>query len=103
MVTAVHGRAKLDGNKLTITVETETRGLVTETYHVERITPHPAVAFAAFRLTKLQGGASSERYDVHHDSYGLSCDCSDFLWRRERAGLPCKHCAAVAAVGLLGN
>ncbi len=101
MTAAVHGRAKLVGDRLTITAETQTRGLVTETYAVARLEPHASVARAAFRLTKLAGGAPSERYDVREDSYGLSCDCADYLWRRDGTGLGCKHIQAALAVGLL--
>lgn len=73
-----------------------------KTYTVRRLSPHPAVALIAWRLTR-KDGPDSEAYDVHEDGFGLHCDCPDFNYRREPHGQLCKHCLALQAVGLVGR
>ncbi len=93
------GRAKLAGNRLTITVQ-RIKGPHTEQYRVIRLNPHPAVAFEGIRLRKADGSS----FDVHRDAYGISCECQDFQARRSRVGQKCKHILALVAVGLMeGN
>lgn len=66
-----------------------------------RIEPNPGGAFdvsRAYRLRKRDGTA----YDVARTDYGLTCDCPDFIFRRD--GLDpsgCKHLKAMVAYGLL--
>lgn len=90
------GRAKLVGDRLTITVN-RLKGQHTEQYRVIRLNPHPAVAFEGIRLRKDDGSS----FDVHRDGYGLSCECQDFQGRRQRVGDRCKHLLALVAVGLM--
>ncbi len=66
-----------------------------------RVEPNAAEAYAvmkAYRLNKADGTA----YDVAWTDHGLTCDCPDFIFRRD--GLDpagCKHIKAMVAYGLL--
>ena len=66
-----------------------------------RVEPNPAEAYAvmkAYRLSKPDGTA----YDIARTHHGLTCDCPDFIFRRD--GLDpdgCKHIKAMVAYGLL--
>lgn len=52
----------------------------------------------AYRLRKSDGTV----YDVSSGRFGIACTCGDHTFRREgRTASPCKHGAALAAVGLL--
>jgi hypothetical protein len=59
--------------------------------------PDPDAASKAYRLRKSDGTA----YHVAQTVNGPSCDCPDFTFNRD--GIDpggCKHCRALAAVGL---
>src|SRR5262245_8096363 len=64
---------------------------------------HPFAAEApevgrAYRLRKADGTV----YDAAEMAGGAICSCPDFIFARDgRANGPCKHLAALAAVGLL--
>jgi hypothetical protein len=68
-----------------------------------RVEPNPAEADAvrkAYRLSKPDGTA----YDIARTHHGLTCDCPDFIFRRD--GLDpdgCKHIKAMVAYGLLDH
>lgn len=67
-------------------------------YAVERLTCHPEIGSRAFRLTKPNGVG----YDVAQTEYGPTCDCPDFVFRRD--GLDpdgCKHVRALVDIGLI--
>jgi len=67
-------------------------------YLVVPVATDPQVANVAWRLVKEDG----TQYTVHLDGRGVHCTCWDHIVRREnveREG--CKHCRALAAVGLL--
>lgn len=82
----VQGRAKL---RLTINQGD---------YQVSNLNPHPAVAFAAWRLTKPDGTS----YEVAVTGYGPTCSCPDYVWCREHKDPKgCKHVAALRALGLI--
>jgi hypothetical protein len=69
-------------------------GIDDQLYRVCRIGP------AAFRLTKM--GPEVLVYDVASVAGDIHCDCGDFVHRREGITRePCKHGAALAALGLL--
>jgi hypothetical protein len=94
----VVGKATLVGDTLVILVTTETRGPVESFYRVKRIDADPAVAAAAFRLTKLTG----EIYDVSALPHGPECTCEDFYFcRLYKDPKGCKHVAAMRIVGLI--
>jgi hypothetical protein len=62
------------------------------------VRPNVGAACVAFRLKKADGTV----YDVARTLHGLTCDCPDFLMRRDGidpAG--CKHIKAMVACGLL--
>ncbi|HEU5116418.1 MAG TPA: hypothetical protein VFT74_07035 [Isosphaeraceae bacterium] len=64
-------------------------------YQVERLTH---ASDRAYRLSKEDG----LRYDVTETAYGASCDCPDFIFRRD--GLDpqgCKHVRALRMYGLV--
>jgi len=67
-------------------------------YRLRRHDPHPGVAKKAWRLEQKDGKV----YDVALTERGhWSCTCQDFIFRRQNAPEPCKHCAALRAFGLL--
>lgn len=68
-------------------------------YTVIPIEADPEVAMVAWRLTSMAGKV----YDVRRDEHGFpSCDCYDFLYRREnRDPKGCKHVAALVATKLM--
>lgn len=49
---------------------------------------------------KKQSG-DKETYHVERRKGQVSCDCHDFLNRREPHGTVCKHCSAIIEKGLL--
>ncbi|MDG3002571.1 hypothetical protein [Paludisphaera mucosa] len=57
----------------------------------------------AFRLIKAKNRrGSGPIYDIAEHSYGVTCDCPDFIWKREGLDpLGCIHIRAMRAVGLL--
>jgi hypothetical protein len=68
-------------------------------YQVRRVGCDAAVGVRAFRLLSDAG----DLYDVlEHRRHGPSCDCPDFIFRRD--GLDpegCKHVRALAGCGLI--
>lgn len=67
-------------------------------YHVRPIVIDPVLADRAFQLTKPDGNS----YNVSQTRYGLTCDCPDFIYRRD--GLDpagCKHIRALVSCGLV--
>lgn len=67
-------------------------------YAVRKIDCDPLIGDQAYRLLKADGNC----YDVIQTRYGPSCDCPDFLFRRD--GLDpagCKHIQALVACGLI--
>ena len=85
----VHGKAKLDGNQLTVTVTLKSGREVTTTYTVERIE-------RTIRLTK-QDGATYEVSFNRRDQ--PRCSCGDLTFRDREGG--CKHLRSLVAVGLI--
>lgn len=93
-------RAPVTGRcQLTLTViVTNARGLdVAKEYDLTFLDPHPCVASRAWRLTTAAG----DTYDVWLTRHGAECTCPDFIWCRQNAPKPCKHCCALQAKGLL--
>lgn len=67
-------------------------------YLVRPILADPLLARRAFQLTKPDG----TRYDVSQTRHGASCDCPDFIYRRDGLDpLGCKHIRALVACGLI--
>ena len=69
-------------------------------YRVRPVRDDPGAASRAFRLNKLDGTL----YDVEQTPFGPTCDCPDFIFRRD--GLDpsgCKHVKALVAEGLIGS
>jgi hypothetical protein len=67
-------------------------------YRVRPLRGDPATAARAFRLNKPDGTL----YDVAQTVFGPTCDCPDFIFRRD--GLDpagCKHVKALVAEGLI--
>ena len=67
-------------------------------YAVRPIASQDDAVSTAYRLTS-KGGI----YDVAHTVHGPTCDCPDFIFRRD--GLDprgCLHIRAMRAVGILG-
>lgn len=67
-------------------------------YRVEPLRDAPGAAARAFRLNKQDGTP----YDVAQTPFGPTCDCPDFIFRRDGidpAG--CKHVRALVAEGLI--
>jgi hypothetical protein len=59
-----------------------------------------SAALKAYRLTKTDGTA----YDAALTVHGLTCDCPDFIFRRDGIDPEgCKHIKAMVAFGLLDN
>jgi hypothetical protein len=70
----------------------------TAPYHVRPVLADPVLARRAFQLTKPDG----TRYDVSQTHYGLTCDCPDFIYRRDGIDpLGCKHIRALVSCGLV--
>jgi len=81
---------------LTLTIKDKGRSTA---YGVRPIDPGFA-GVKAFRLTKQAG--EGDVYDVVQTLDGIRCDCADHVFRREgNSANPCKHGAALVAVGLL--
>jgi hypothetical protein len=67
-------------------------------YSVRPLRSDPFLAQRAFQLTKPDGSI----YDVAQTHHGATCDCPDFIYRRD--GLDpagCKHVRALVACGLI--
>lgn len=67
-------------------------------YQVKPTAAEASVAIRAYRLSKADG----TDYDVAQTVHGLTCDCPDFIFRRD--GLDpegCKHIKAMVTYGLL--
>jgi hypothetical protein len=68
-----------------------------------RVNPNQAegsAALKAYRLTKADGTA----YDAALTVHGLTCDCPDFIFRRDGIDPEgCKHIKAMVAFGLLDS
>ncbi|WP_435016550.1 hypothetical protein TA3x_004119 [Tundrisphaera sp. TA3] len=68
------------------------------TYELARLDCDASIGRKAFRLTKRDGVA----YDVAETVHGPTCDCPDFIFRRD--GLDpdgCKHIRALVDSGLI--
>jgi hypothetical protein len=68
-------------------------------YRVRPLHEGKGPAVRAFRLNKMDGTL----YDVEQTPFGPTCDCPDFIFRRD--GLDpagCKHVKALVAEGLIG-
>ena len=118
----VHGVARLDGDRLTITTSAK-RGKKmvpnVQTYLVENLCPDERVANPAWKLTKgvfvkaacdmsaaaLESGAdeefkpSGEVWTVSVGEYGPECSCPHATFRTN--GAQCKHIGSAIAVGLI--
>lgn len=81
---------------LTIAMYQRNKLRVTD-YHVSRIDSHPNVADPAFELVKEDG----EVYHVAMDEFGYTCSCPHYVYRGHNSEIPCKHCMALVAVGLI--
>lgn len=67
-------------------------------YLVRPVLADPCLARRAFALTKPDG----TNYDVVQSHHGPTCDCPDFIYRRD--GLDpagCKHVRALVSCGLI--
>jgi hypothetical protein len=86
----VHGRVRLIGNQLTITVIRKSGRQVTETYTVSR-------SERTIGLTKVDGSF----YDVSFDQVDEPrCSCGDLTFRDREDG-ECKHLKALRFWGLI--
>ena len=116
------GRASYKGGILTITTLAK-RGTKTVEhtchYRVQNVHPTPSVATVAFSLTKgeieLIPGLNddgemietplftpgAEVYHVAKTEFGPTCSCAHATFRGHNSRVPCKHCLACQAVGLL--
>ena len=90
------GTANYKNGVLTITTRRHGKPFVVA-YAVEDVRPDPRVASPAFSLTKEDG----EVYHVSVNEWGPACSCPDATFRGHSLEVPCKHCLAMAAVGLL--
>jgi hypothetical protein len=73
-------------------------------FYLCRPVPAGEHAEKAFRLTPLdRRGRKGEPYDVTRDELGIvACTCGDYTFRRQdEPNGPCKHGAALIALGLL--
>lgn len=69
-------------------------------YRVRSIWIHHLVGSVAFEVIPTTG--PGESYHVHRDHHGeVHCTCGDFEFRQRGTGSPCKHGAALLAVGLI--
>jgi hypothetical protein len=67
-------------------------------YSVRPVLSDPFLARRAFQLTKPDG----KSYDIAQTHHGATCDCPDFIYRRD--GLDpagCKHVRALVSCGLI--
>jgi hypothetical protein len=64
-------------------------------YFLRRIQPYEGVAW------RMMAVGGTRIYDVHDGPDGVSCDCWDYLRRRQHDPAGCKHIAALRAVQLL--
>lgn len=67
-------------------------------YSVRPVVSDPYLARRAFAVTKPDGTS----YDVAQTHHGATCDCPDYVYRRD--GLDpagCKHVRALVACGLI--
>ena len=103
---AVSGKARLEGDRLTITTyhqRVRKGGEIVEyekvkTYRYERLDPHPEIGCPAIRLTQDDGTT----YDVILRPWGAECECADFHYCRDHKDEKgCKHVAALRGVNLL--
>jgi hypothetical protein len=86
----VHGTCRL---ALTIT-----SGSKSTTYRVRSLPVERSAASRLYSLTKPDGVV----YHIAETEHGPQCSCADWIYRRDgqdEGG--CKHCKALAAVGLL--
>jgi predicted nucleic acid-binding Zn finger protein len=71
-----------------------------ERYGLSRLDRAGEATLEAWRLVKGDGTT----YDCTLSEGGPSCDCPDFIWRREGVSPDgCKHIRGLEAVGLLGG
>jgi hypothetical protein len=68
-------------------------------YKVSHLEPNPEIGSPAVRLTQSDGSS----YDLIRTVHGWTCECPDFVNRRERKGLKCKHLKAVLKAGVLSE
>ncbi len=69
-------------------------------YQVNPNLAEGSAALKAYRLTKTDGTA----YDAALTVHGLTCDCPDFIFRRDGIDPEgCKHIKAMVAFGLLDS
>jgi hypothetical protein len=69
-------------------------------YLVKPNTAEASAAIKAYRLSKADG----TDYDVAQTVHGLTCDCPDFIFRRDGIDPEgCKHIKAMVACGLLDS
>lgn len=96
MMTATQSRRdKLERPAISYRLELRIGGTM---YGVEPLPEALEVGGRAFRLTKEDGTA----YDVAQTPHGPSCDCPDYIFRRD--GLDpagCKHVQAMVGSGLI--
>lgn len=93
----VHGKARLEGDVLTVTRCYESGVPCTRKYTVTRLDPAPEIGFPAIRLTREDGHS----YDLIRTPDGWTCECWDFKARREDHGEFCKHLRAAEATGVI--
>lgn len=98
----VHGTTTYDPATREITVdrryESGRPNLVTR-YVVSNLDPDPSIGSPAVRLTQEDGSS----YDLIRTRHGWTCECPDFVNRRERKGLLCKHLKAAFRTVLAGR
>lgn len=101
--TPVEGIARLVMDVLFLRNKTQ-RGWSPETlYRVTRLEVNQAIGQVAYRLAKVGGDPIDEVYDVLETSEGSTCQCRDFLSRRENERKGCKHVEGLKAVGLIAK
>lgn len=70
-------------------------------YVVTCLRPDPAVAAAAWRLTRLGGRGERASHDVSVFKHGVECTCGDWVFHAHKRPQGCKHVKAARAVGLI--
>jgi hypothetical protein len=99
--TPVEGMARLVLDVLFLRNKTKAGWSPETLYRVTRLEVNQSIGRVAYRLAKVGGDPIDEVYDVLETSGGSTCQCKDFLSRRENELKGCKHIEGLRAVGLL--
>ena len=95
----VTGRSRLI---LEIDVLNKEARWLTTLYVLRYLPSDPSLGHPAWRLTKIDGSTSPDRYDVILTPHGPVCDCPDFIHCREHKDpRGCKHVLALRTQGVV--